>query len=167
MTLAEVNGEPGPPAYDFDLDTREHKLIHEEEVLGGFDRNNYETERVFATARDGTAVPVSLVYRLPLERGGARPLLLQGYGSYGYSFDPAFSSNALSLLDRGWIVAIAHIRGLGYDLVDVDTSNEHWKEAFLRPKQAHGTLIQVAQSSASDEVTARHLRPSNLDELLG
>ena len=96
---------------DYDLSERTWTVRKQTEVLGGYDPSRYRSERVFAVAPDGTRVPVSLVYRLPLERDGGRPLLLQGYGSYGYSFDPAFSSNALSLLDRGWVVAIAHIRG--------------------------------------------------------
>jgi oligopeptidase B len=97
--------------YDFDLRTREHRLIHEEEVLGGFDRGNYETERVFATARDGTAVPVSLVYRKGMEKHGQNPLLQYGYGSYGATIVPDFDPDVLSILDRGFIFAIAHIRG--------------------------------------------------------
>ena len=97
--------------YDFNLETREHKLIHEEEVPGGFDRNNYETARVFATARDGTAVPVSLVYRKGMQKNGQNPLLQYGYGSYGVTVDPDFDPDVLSLLDRGFIYAIAHIRG--------------------------------------------------------
>jgi oligopeptidase B len=96
---------------DYDLVARTWTVRKQTEVLGGYDPSCYRSERLFATAPDGTRVLVSLVYRLPLERDGRRPLLLQGYGSYGYSFDPAFSSNALSLLDRGWVVAIAHIRG--------------------------------------------------------
>jgi oligopeptidase B len=96
---------------DYDLAARTWTVRKQTEVLGGYDPSRYRSERLFATAPDGTRVPVSLVYRLPLERDGRRPLLLQGYGSYGYSFDPAFSSNALSLLDRGWVVAIAHTRG--------------------------------------------------------
>jgi oligopeptidase B len=97
--------------YDFNLQTREHRLIHEDEVLGGFERSNYETERVFATARDGTAVPVSLVYRKGMEKNGRNPLLQYGYGSYGATIDPDFDPDVLSLLDRGFIYAIAHIRG--------------------------------------------------------
>ena len=82
------------------------------EVVGGYDPARYRSERLFATAADGTQVPVSLVYQLPLERpGGPRPLLLNGYGAYGVSYDPAFSSSSLSLLDRGFVVAIAHVRG--------------------------------------------------------
>ena len=97
--------------YDFNLGTREHKLIHEEEVPGGFDRANYQTERVFAPATDGTKVPVSIVYRKGVERNGNNPLLQYGYGSYGATIDPDFDPDLLSLLDRGFIFAIAHIRG--------------------------------------------------------
>ena len=96
---------------DYDMAARTWTVRKQTEVLGGYDPSAYRSERLFATAPDGVRVPVSLVYRLPLERTGCRPLLLQGYGSYGYSFDPAFSSNLLSLLDRGYVVAIAHIRG--------------------------------------------------------
>ena len=86
----------------------------------GTTRALYRSERLFATAPDGTRVPVSLVYQLPLERDGSRPLWLNGYGAYGISYDPAFSSNSLTLLDRGFVVAIAHVRGgeeMGRDLV--------------------------------------------------
>jgi oligopeptidase B len=96
---------------DYDIAARTWTVRKQTEVLGGYDPSGYRSERLFAAALDGTRVPVSLVYRLPLERDGLRPLLLQGYGSYGYSFDPAFSSNLLSLLDRGYVVAIAHVRG--------------------------------------------------------
>jgi oligopeptidase B len=81
------------------------------EVRGGYDSSLYRSERVFATALDGELVPISLVYRAPLELNGERPLLLNGYGAYGFSYDPSFSSNTLSLLDRGFVVAIAHVRG--------------------------------------------------------
>ncbi len=97
--------------YDYNMDTREKTLLKQEEVLGNFDPNNYFTERHFATARDGTKVPISLVYRKGLEKDGNNPLLLYGYGSYGYSTDPAFDSTILSLLDRGFVYAIPHIRG--------------------------------------------------------
>jgi oligopeptidase B len=97
---------------DYDMAERTWTVRKQTEVLGGYDPERYRSERRFATAPDGTRVPVSLVYQLPLERpGGPRPLLLNGYGAYGVSFDPAFSSSNLSLLDRGVIVAIAHVRG--------------------------------------------------------
>jgi len=97
--------------YEFDMQSKERALLKEQEVLGGFDANNYTSERLYATARDGVKVPISLVYRKDMKTEGASPLLLYGYGSYGYSIDATFSSARLSLLDRGFVYAIAHIRG--------------------------------------------------------
>ncbi len=97
--------------YDFNMASKEHKLIKERPVLGGFDRDDYQTERLFATARDGTQVPISMVYRKGMEKNGRNPLFQYGYGSYGASMEPGFSANILSLLDRGFIYVIAHIRG--------------------------------------------------------
>jgi oligopeptidase B len=96
---------------EYDMASRSWTVRKQTEVLGGYDPSRYRSERVFALAPDGERVPVSLVYRLPLQLDGTRPLLLHGYGAYGLSYDPAFSSNMLSLLDRGFVVAIAHIRG--------------------------------------------------------
>src|SRR5260370_31618681 len=89
--------------------TRQKTLVKRDQILGGFDPANYVTERFYTTARDGARVPVSLVYRKGIARPA--PLLLTGYGSYGSSSDPTFSSDRLSLLDRGFAFAIAHIRG--------------------------------------------------------
>lgn len=101
---------------DFNMRTQEKKVLKEQEVLGGkFDKNNYVEERVWATAADGTKVPISMVYRKGIKKDGKNPLLLYAYGSYGATMDPYFSSTRLSLLDRGFIYAIAHIRG-GEDL---------------------------------------------------
>jgi len=99
--------------YDYNMLTKERTLLKQNEVLGGeFDSDNYVSERLFALSRDGvTKIPISLVYRKGLEKNGKKPLLLNGYGSYGYSSDPYFSSLRLSLLDRGFVFAIAHIRG--------------------------------------------------------
>ena len=97
--------------YDFDMSDRTRKLLKATEVLGGYNAALYATERTWARASDGTMVPISLVYRKPLVKDGKRPMLLYAYGSYGNSTDPTFSSNNLSLLDRGFIYAIAHIRG--------------------------------------------------------
>lgn len=97
--------------YDYNLQTGAHSLVKERTVVGDFDRKRYKTQRLFATARDGTLIPVSLVYREGMEKNGKNPLLQYGYGSYGSSTYPYFSSDRLSLLDRGFIFAIAHIRG--------------------------------------------------------
>lgn len=97
--------------FDYDMDTREKKLLKQEEILGGFNRDNYRSERLWAKAGDGTQIPVSLVYRADFKRDGSAPLLLYAYGSYGSSTEPSFRSNILSLLDRGFVYAIAHIRG--------------------------------------------------------
>ena len=99
--------------YDFNMLTKERTLLKQKKVLGGeFDSDNYISERIFAISRDGeTEIPISLVYRKDLKKNGQNPLLLNGYGSYGSSSDPYFSSVRLSLLDRGFVFAIAHIRG--------------------------------------------------------
>ncbi|NER13839.1 prolyl oligopeptidase family serine peptidase [Leptobacterium flavescens] len=100
---------------DFDMRSREKEVKKEQEVLGGkFSKDNYTSERVWATARDGSRIPISLVYRKGISKTGNNPLLLYGYGSYGATVDPYFSTTRLSLLDRGFIYAIAHIRGGEY-----------------------------------------------------
>ncbi len=96
---------------DYNVLTREKKVMKQEEVLGGFDKNNYESKRLWAKAGDGTMIPVSLVYRKGFVQNGKAPLLLYAYGSYGSSTDPGFRSNIISLLDRGFVYAIAHVRG--------------------------------------------------------
>jgi oligopeptidase B len=97
--------------YDYDMATREKTLLKQDEVLGGFDSANYVTDRLYATARDDTRVPVSIVYREGTQRDGSHALLLYGYGSYGASMDATFSPYMISLLDRGFVYAVAHIRG--------------------------------------------------------
>lgn len=107
--------------YDYDMAARTKTLLKREEVLGDFDSAEYVTERLHATAADGARIPISVVYRKGLEKNGANPFLLYGYGSYGHSLDAAFSSSRLSLLDRGFVYAIAHVRGgqeLGRDWYD-------------------------------------------------
>ena len=99
--------------YEYSLQTGESKLLKELEVPGGFDRSLYASERLFAPAPDGTPVPVSLVYRKDKKGTGTNPLYLYGYGSYGYALPVGFNSNRLSLLDRGFVLAYAHIRGGG------------------------------------------------------
>lgn len=101
---------------EFDMKTKAKKVLKEQEVLGGkFNKDNYVEERVWATATDGTKVPISMIYKKGIKKDGKNPLLLYAYGSYGASMDPYFSTSRLSLLDRGFIYAIAHIRG-GEDL---------------------------------------------------
>jgi oligopeptidase B len=97
--------------YDYDLRTRERTLLKQDEVRGAFSPDDYATERLYARAADGAEIPISLVYRRGTPRDGSAPLLLYGYGSYGYSMEAAFSISRLSLLGRGFIYAIAHIRG--------------------------------------------------------
>lgn len=97
--------------YDYDMVTREKELLKQEAVLGDFDPDNYVSTRLHATARDGKQVPISLVRKIGTPVVGTSPCLLYGYGSYGISLDPYFSSMRLSLLDRGFVYAIAHIRG--------------------------------------------------------
>lgn len=98
--------------YDYNMDTKEKVLLKQEEVVGGnFSPDNYTSERVFATANDSTKIPISIVYKKGITKNGENPLLLYAYGSYGYSMEASFSSSNLSLLDRGFIYAIAHIRG--------------------------------------------------------
>jgi oligopeptidase B len=97
--------------YDYDTRTGEQVLLKRDPVLGRFDPRDYATEFLFVPARDGAQIPVSLVYRVGFERNGSQPLLQYGYGAYGLSMDPSFSSARLSLLDRGFVYAIAHVRG--------------------------------------------------------
>ena len=108
--------------FDYDMNTGKSTLLKQQEVPGGFDRANYTAERVFATASDGTKIPMSMVYRKGVKLDGSAPLLLYGYGSYGASIPPTFSSRRLSLLDRGVIYVITHIRGGG-------ELGEEWRQA--------------------------------------
>ena len=108
--------------FDYDMNTGKSTLLKQQDVPGGFDRTNYKSERVFATASDGTKIPISMVYRKGVKLDGSAPMLLYGYGSYGISMPPTFSTNRLSLLDRGVIFAIGHIRGGG-------ELGEEWRQA--------------------------------------
>jgi len=98
---------------DYNMRTRSQRMLKRYEVLGGYEPGHYVTERIFAAAADGTRVPISLVYKDGTPRDGSAPLFLYGYGAYGVSIEPYFISNRLSLVDRGVIYAIAHIRGGG------------------------------------------------------
>jgi oligopeptidase B len=145
------------PASTFErnVTTGERRLLKEAPVLGGFDKDNYATERLWATARDGVEVPVSVVYRKGFEKDGTAALLQYGYGSYGSSTDPNFNGNILSLLDRGMVYAIAHIRG-GQEM------GRHWYEdgKLLNKRHTFTDFIDVtdflvAQGyAAADRVAA-------------
>lgn len=97
--------------YDYDMNTHEKTLLKQQEVVGGYNVADYRTERLYAIAKDGTQIPISLVYKQGFKKDGNAPLLLYGYGAYGATMDPSFSSSRLSLLNRGFVFAIAHIRG--------------------------------------------------------
>jgi oligopeptidase B len=139
---------------DFNMRTKEKEIKKEQEVLGGtFDKNNYKEERVWATAQDGTKVPISIVCRKEIAKNGENPLLLYAYGSYGHSMDAYFSSTRLSLLDRGFIYAIAHIRG-GEDL------GRQWYEdgKLLRKKNTFTDFIDCSKFVIEQKYTsAAHL----------
>jgi oligopeptidase B len=100
-----------PSVFDYDTHTGQSTLLKRQEVLGNYDPSRYASERLWATARDGTKVPISIVYKKGTPRDGSAPLFLYGYGSYGFGTSPTFSSSRVSLLDRGMAYAIAHIRG--------------------------------------------------------
>ena len=107
--------------FDYNMKTKERELLKEQEVLGEFNKDDYKSERIMVTARDGARVPVSMVYHKDFKKDGQQPILLYAYGSYGNSMEPYFSSSRLSLLDRGFAFAIAHIRG-GEEM------GRHWYE---------------------------------------
>ena len=97
--------------FDYNMNTHKKTLLKQQEVVGGYDSQSHQTERIYATARDGTKIPMSIVYKKGYKKNGKSPLLLYGYGAYGVTIDPYFSSVRLSLLDRGFVYVIAHIRG--------------------------------------------------------
>lgn len=133
--------------FDFDMVTRTHTMLKRDEVLGDFDSENYVAERIYATARDGVEVPISLVRRSD-SNPGPEPLLLYAYGSYGYSIDPAFRSDRLSLLDRGFTFAIAHVRG-GQEY------GRRWYEdgKLLHKKNTFTDFVDCAQFLVDEGIT--------------
>ena len=134
--------------FDYDLKTGERELKKETEVLGGYDRTLYTSERLIAIASDGTEVPISLVYKKGITKDGSNPLWLTGYGSYGYSYPATFSSLRLSLLDRGFVFAIAHIRG-GEEM------GRKWYEngKFLHKKNTFTDFIACAEHLIAEQWT--------------
>jgi len=139
--------------YDFNMITKEKQLMKQTEVLGDFKKENYITERLLVQARDGAEVPVSLVYKKGFEKNDKVPLLLYGYGSYGNSMDAAFSSARLSLLNRGFVFAIAHIRG-GQEM------GRQWYEdgKMLKKINTFTDFIDCAEFLAREKFTSqKHL----------
>lgn len=136
--------------YDYDMETKEKKLMKEQEVIGGYDKSNYVTERIFATAKDGSKVPISIVYKKGLNKNGKAPLLLYGYGSYGSSMDANFSTNRLSLLNRGFVYAIAHIRG-GQEM------GRKWYEdgKMMKKMNSFTDFISCAEHLISNKFTSK------------
>ena len=135
---------------DFNMTTKEKEIKKEQQVLGGkFDKNNYIEERIWATATDGTKLPISMVYRKELKKDGKNPLLLYAYGSYGITMDTYFSSTRLSILDRGFVFAIAHIRG-GEDL------GRQWYEdgKLLKKKNTFTDFIDCSKHVIKEKYTS-------------
>ncbi|MCB2207704.1 MAG: S9 family peptidase [Bacteroidetes bacterium] len=126
--------------YDYDIETRTQELLKQYEVLGDYNPDDYATERLYATARDGVKVPISIIYKKGVKKDGSQPLLLYGYGSYGYSMESSFRSSRLSLIDRGFAFAIAHIRG-GEEM------GRHWYEdgKLLKKKNTFYDFIDCGE----------------------
>jgi len=135
--------------YDYNMATRQKALLKREEIWGGFDPDHYMTERLFARANDGTEIPISILYRKGMERDGRSSLLLYGYGSYGLSIDAAFASPRLTLVDRGFIFAIAHIRG-GQEM------GRQWYEdgKLLKKKNTFEDFIACAEFLIREQFTS-------------
>ncbi|AGA78553.1 S9 family peptidase [Echinicola vietnamensis] len=136
--------------YDYDMVRREKVLLKQQEVQGGFDPSLYQSERIWATAQDGTKIPISLVYKTAtFKKDGSNPLLQYAYGSYGFSTDPVFSSSRLSLLDRGFVFAIAHIRG-GQEL------GRHWYDdgKMLKKRNTFTDFITCSEHLLRESYTS-------------
>ncbi|NIP25906.1 MAG: prolyl oligopeptidase family serine peptidase [Phycisphaerae bacterium] len=135
--------------YDYDMTTKKKILLKRQEVLGGFSSDNYQSERIFAEAKDGSKIPVSVVYRKGLKKDGNNPLLLYGYGSYGYSMDARFNPYVISLLDRGVVYAIAHIRG-GEEM------GRYWYEdgKLLKKKNTFKDFIACSEHLIKEKYTS-------------
>jgi oligopeptidase B len=136
--------------FDYDMNSRKATLLKQQEVPGGFDKNNYKTERVFAIASDGTKIPMSVVYRKSVKLDGSAPLLLYGYGSYGISIPPTFSAARLALLDRGVVYVIGHIRGGG-------ELGEPWRDAgrMMNKMNTFTDFIACAEHLVKNKYTSK------------
>ena len=136
--------------YDYDMVTKDRKLMKQREVLGGYDPTQYQSERIFAKAPDGAEVPISIVYKKGLTKDGSAPCFLMGYGAYGASMDPWFSSGRLSLLDRGFVYGVAHIRGGG-------EMGRVWYESgkFFNKKNTFTDFIACAEAMIAQKYTSK------------
>lgn len=136
--------------FDYDVKTRARKLMKQQEVLGGYKPQEYQSERIYATAADGVKVPISIVYKKGMKRDGSSPMLLNAYGSYGISSNVGFSSDRISLLDRGVIYGIAHIRG-GGDL------GKAWHDdgKMMKKKNTFTDFIACAEHLIAEKYTAK------------
>ena len=139
-----------PSVFDFDLRSGQATLLKQQKVLGGYDPSRYVSQRLWVTARDGTRVPLSIVYRKDRRRNGNAPLWLYAYGSYGYGMPPTFSSSRLSLLDRGVAFAIAHIRG-------GDEMGETWHDdgMLMKKKNTFYDFIDSAEYLVKEKWTSK------------
>jgi oligopeptidase B len=135
--------------FDYSMKTRTRELKKRYEVLGGHDPADYCSERIWACAHDGPRIPISLVYKKGIRKDGSDPLVLAGYGAYGHSYEPYFSSNRLSLLDRGFVYAIAHVRG-GSEM------GKHWhrQAQFLNKMNTFTDFIACAEHLISQSYTS-------------
>jgi oligopeptidase B len=135
--------------FDYDMNTSQATLMKQTEVPGGFDKANYKSERVFATASDGTQIPMSVVYKRDVKLDGTAPMLLYAYGSYGIPMSPTFSAGRLALLDRGVIFVIAHIRGGG-------ELGEPWREAgrMMKKMNTFTDFIACAEHLVQQKYTS-------------
>lgn len=136
--------------YDYNMDTKARELKKQQEILGGYTKEEYTTERSFATARDGKKVPVSIVYKKGIQKNGSNPLLLYAYGSYGNSMDAYFDRDILSLLNRGFVYAIAHVRG-GQEM------GRQWYEdgKMLKKKNTFTDFIDCGEFLIKEKYTSK------------
>lgn len=136
--------------FDYNMISKEKKLMKQQTIEGGYNASDYITERLYATAKDGTKIPISLVYKKGFKKNGKAPLLLNGYGSYGNSYEARFSSTRLSLLDRGFVFAIAHIRG-GQEM------GRQWYEdgKLMKKKNTFTDFIDCGQFLIQEKYTTK------------
>lgn len=136
--------------FDYNMFSGEKKLLKQQEIVGGYDATKFQSEKIWATAEDGVKIPISLVYKKDLfEKNGNNPLLQYAYGSYGYSTDPTFSPSRLSLLERGFVFAIAHIRG-GQEM------GRHWYDTgkMLKKKNTFTDFIACSEYLIHEQYTS-------------